>query len=199
MPLAAPHLAQHLVLTNKQTRIATTLDADLQAAAQRLAVQERAYLGDGADLALVVVENRSRNVIAYVGGSDYWGKAGQVDLAARARSPGSALKPFIYGLAFDNLILHPSSRMEDAPTQFGDYAPRDFDGGFQGAVTARDALRMSLNIPAVTVLDRVGAARLHAFAAECGRQTCVSHPRRAQPAGGAGRAWHLARRHHHAL
>ncbi|HMH64386.1 MAG TPA: penicillin-binding transpeptidase domain-containing protein, partial [Rhizomicrobium sp.] len=109
-----------------------------------------------ADISLVVVENKSRNVVAYVGGTDYWGKSGQVDLAARARSPGSALKPFIYGLAFDALVLHPASRMEDAPTTFGDYAPKDFDGRFQGSVTARDALQMSLNIPAVMVLDRVG-------------------------------------------
>ncbi|HEY4078410.1 MAG TPA: penicillin-binding protein 1C [Rhizomicrobium sp.] len=156
MPLNAPHLAQRLVLKEKSNRIITSLDAGIQAAAERLAKQERAYFYDGADIALVVVENKSSNVVAYVGGTDYWGKAGQVDLAARNRSPGSALKPFIYGLAFDNLILHPASRMEDAPTTFGDYAPRDFDGNFLGAVTARDALQMSLNIPAVMVLDRVG-------------------------------------------
>jgi penicillin-binding protein 1C len=156
MPLAAPHLAQRLVLKDKRDRTVTTLDAGIQAAAERLANQERAYYDDGADISLVVVENRSRNVVAYVGGTDYWGKSGQVDLAARARSPGSALKPFIYGLAFDDLFLHPASRMEDAPTSFGDYAPKDFDGQFQGAVTARDALQMSLNIPAVMVLDRVG-------------------------------------------
>jgi penicillin-binding protein 1C len=156
MPLAAPHLAQRLVLKEKSAHITTTLDAGIQASAERLAKQERAYFDDGADISLVVVENRTRNVIAYVGGTDYWGKSGQVDLAARARSPGSALKPFIYGLAFDALVLHPASRMEDAPTSFGDYAPRDFDGQFQGAVTARDALQMSLNIPAVMVLDRVG-------------------------------------------
>ena len=156
MPLAAPHLAQRLVLKHKAARIVTTLDAGVQAAAERLAIQERAYFDDGADISLVVVENKSRDVVAYVGGTSYWGKSGQVDLAARARSPGSALKPFIYGLAFDQLILHPASRMEDAPTMFGDYAPKDFDGQFQGAVTARDALQMSLNIPAVMVLDRVG-------------------------------------------
>jgi penicillin-binding protein 1C len=181
MPLAAPHLTQRLVLAQARlplgaqrqegevavaalamrrpvgvNKIVTTLDADIQAAAERLAKQERAYFDDGADIALVVVENKTRNVVAYVGGTDYWGKAGQVDLAARSRSPGSALKPFIYGLAFDDLILHPASRMEDAPMSFGDYAPRDFDGQFQGAVTARDALQMSLNIPAVMVLDRVG-------------------------------------------
>ena len=156
MPLNAPHLAQRLVLQNKSPRITTTLDAGIQLAAQRMAAQERAYFDDAADVALVVVENRTRNIVAYVGGTDYWGRAGQVDLANRTRSPGSALKPFIYGLAFDNLILHPASRMQDAPTNFGDYAPKDFDRTFLGTVTARDALQMSLNIPAVMILDRVG-------------------------------------------
>ena len=156
MPLSAPHLAQRLVLKSKSSRIVTTLDAGIQAAAERMARQERAYFDDSADVALVVVENRTRNIVASVGGTDYWGKSGQVDLTMRARSPGSALKPFIYGLAFDNLVLHPASRMQDEATTFGDYAPKDFDGQFQGAVTARDALQMSLNIPAVMVLDRVG-------------------------------------------
>ncbi len=157
MPLMAPHLAQHLVLKHKGPRIVTTLDAHIQAAAERMASHERHYLDDAhADIALVVVENRTGNVLAYVGGTDYWGPAGQVDLADRARSPGSALKPFIYGMAFDQLLLHPDTRMEDRPVSFGDYAPRDFSGDFQGAVTAREALQMSLNIPAVMVLDRVG-------------------------------------------
>ena len=156
MPLIAPHLTQRLVLAHKQPRITTTIHADIQQAAERMARQERGYFDDGADLAMVVVENRTRNVIAYVGGTQYWGRAGQVDLAARSRSPGSALKPFIYGLAFDGLALHPMTRMRDIPTQFGDYAPQDFDGTFLGAVTARDALQMSLNIPAVAVLERVG-------------------------------------------
>ncbi|HEY0281210.1 MAG TPA: penicillin-binding protein 1C, partial [Rhizomicrobium sp.] len=156
MPLAAPHLAERLARSMKSTHIVTTLDAGLQGAVERLAVQESGYFGDGAALAVVVVENKTRNVLAYLGGTDYWGKAGQIDLARQARSPGSALKPFIYGLAFDEFILHPSTMMQDAPISFGDYAPRDFDGGFQGAVTARDALRMSLNVPAVMVLDRVG-------------------------------------------
>jgi penicillin-binding protein 1C len=141
---------------NSEGVIKTTLDARIQGAAERMAAQERGWFDDGADLAIVVVENKSRNLVAYVGGTNYWGRAGQVDLAARHRSPGSALKPFIYGLAFDQLALHPLTRMSDEAASFGDYAPRDFDGGFQGSVTARDALRMSLNIPAVALLDRVG-------------------------------------------
>ena len=159
MPLIAPHLAYRLAQAARVPRIETTIDAPLQQSIERLAVQERAYFDDHANLAIVVVENSTRNVLAYVGGTDYWGKAGQIDLARRERSPGSALKPFIYGLAFDDLILHPASMMEDEATSFGDYAPRDFTGAFQGAVTARDALRMSLNVPAVMVLDRVGPLR----------------------------------------
>jgi penicillin-binding protein 1C len=159
MPLIAPHLAYHLAQSTKSARIVSTIDADLQQAIERLAIQEQAYFSDHASLAIVVVDNKTRDVIAYVGGTDYWGKNGQIDLARRTRSPGSALKPFIYGLAFDDLILHPSTLMEDQATNFGDYAPRDFSGGFQGAVTARDALRMSLNVPAVMVLDRVGPLR----------------------------------------
>ena len=136
--------------------IQTTLDANIQAAAERLGREERGYFDDGADLAIVVVENRTRNLVAYVGGTRYWGRGGQVDLATRSRSPGSALKPFIYGLAFDNLALHPLTRMTDEASLFGDYAPADFEGSFQGTVTAREALQMSLNIPAVALLDRVG-------------------------------------------
>jgi penicillin-binding protein 1C len=156
MPLNAPHLSERLARTTQSTRIVTTLDAEVQTAVEQLATQEVRYMGDGATMAIVVVENKTRNVVAWLGGTNYWGKAGQIDLARRPRSPGSALKPFIYGLAFDDLILHPSTMMEDAPMNFGDYAPRDFSGDFQGQVTARDALRMSLNVPAVAVLERVG-------------------------------------------
>jgi penicillin-binding protein 1C len=156
--------------------IVSTIDSSLQSAVERMVAREKNYLEDGGSLALVVTENRTRNVLAYVGGTDYWGRSGQIDLARRARSPGSALKPFIYGLAFDDLILHPSTMMEDAPTTFGDYAPRDFEGAFQGAVTARDALRMSLNVPAVMVLDRVGPLRFSLALTNAGAQ--LAYPAR---------------------
>jgi penicillin-binding protein 1C len=185
MPLSAPHLAERLFTgiagfqarhfgaataearmdargpsdAHTSRKIVSTIDLALQTALERMVAREKNYLEDGGSLAVVVVENRTRNVLAYIGGADYWGHSGQIDLARRARSPGSALKPFIYGLAFDDLILHPSTMMEDAPTTFGDYAPRDFEGTFQGSITARDALRMSLNVPAVMVLDRVGPLR----------------------------------------
>jgi penicillin-binding protein 1C len=160
MPLIAPHLAQEVVRRGPAPgRIVTTIDAPLQSALERMVLREKPYLEDGGSLAIVVVENATRDVLAYVGGTGYWGRSGQIDLAQRVRSPGSALKPFIYGLAFDDLILHPATMMQDAPMTFGDYAPRDFEGVFQGSVTASDALRMSLNVPAVMVLDRIGPLR----------------------------------------
>jgi penicillin-binding protein 1C len=177
MPLAAPHLAQRLARAYPhRTRIETTIDTALQGSVERMAARERKYLEDGGSLAIVVVENRTRNVLAYDGGTDFWGASGQIDLAQRARSPGSALKPFIYGLAFDDLVLHPSSMMEDQPMVFGDYAPRDFEGYFQGAVTARDALRMSLNVPAVMVLDRIGPLRFSLALTNAGAR--IAYPTR---------------------
>jgi penicillin-binding protein 1C len=160
MPLTAPHLAQEVLEeTHASGRIATTIDYPLQTAVERMVLREKNYLEDGGSLAVVVVENVTRSVLAYVGGTNYWGHSGEVDLSRRPRSPGSALKPFIYGLAFDDLILHPATMMQDAPTSFGDYTPHDFEGVFQGSITASDALRMSLNVPAVMVLDRIGPLR----------------------------------------
>jgi penicillin-binding protein 1C len=159
MPRYAPHLAERLRREHGTPRLITTIDFGVQSAVERMAAQEQSYFENGASLAIVVVENRSRKVLAYLGGTNYWGASGQIDLANQPRSPGSSLKPFIYGLAFDDFILHPSTMMEDQAVTFGDYAPRDFSGAFQGAVTARDALRMSLNVPAVMVLDRIGPLR----------------------------------------
>jgi len=78
------------------------------------------------------------------------------------RSPGSALKPFIYGLGFEDGIIHPETLIEDRPVRYGTYAPENFDLTFQGTVTVRRALQMSLNVPAVAVLDRVGSSRFTA-------------------------------------
>ncbi|HVP85773.1 MAG TPA: penicillin-binding protein 1C [Rhizomicrobium sp.] len=159
MPLSAPHFAQHLAARASGKRVISTIDAPIQNAIERLVAREDRYMEDGASIAVVVVENKTRNVLAYVAGTNYWGTAGKLDLADRARSPGSALKPFVYGMAFDDLVLHPATLMQDQQTTFGDYAPRDFSGGFQGEVTAAAALRMSLNVPAVAVLEKVGPLR----------------------------------------
>jgi penicillin-binding protein 1C len=158
-PMEAPHLAERLTREAPDTHITTTLDAGLQQAVSFLAKREALYFPDDADIAIVVVKTATREVVAELGGTDYWGPAGQVDLASAPRSPGSALKSFIYGMAFDDLALHPATLMDDVPMLFGDYAPGNFNSGFTGAVTARDALRMSLNVPAVAALERVGPLR----------------------------------------
>src|SRR5258705_387818 len=95
-------------------------------------------------------------------------RAGQVDMTDALRSPGSALKPFIYGLAFEDGIAHPETLIEDRPVRYGTYAPENFDLTFQGTVTARRALQMSLNVPAVALLDGVGANRLSARLSQAG-------------------------------
>src|SRR5262249_58725427 len=96
---------------------------------------------------------------ACVGSADYFDarRAGQVDMTSAVRSPGSTLKPFIYGLGFEDGLIHPDTLIEDRPVRFGGYAPENFDLNFQGMVTVRRALQLSLNVPAVAVLDKIGA------------------------------------------
>lgn len=161
-PFHAPHLAQDLLAQNKADDpvIGSTIDAAVQVKLEDLARSERSYFDDDANIAVIAVDNRTRNVIAYLGGANFWANAGQVDLGKAARSPGSTLKPFIYGIAFDDLVVHPQTLIDDKPTLFGDYEPRNFDRGFQGTVTVASALQQSLNVPAVALLDRIGPIRL---------------------------------------
>ena len=100
-------------------------------------------------------------VRAYVGAADYFdiGSRSQNDMVRAIRSPGSTLKPFVYGLAFDDLLIHPETIVTDRPMRFGDYAPQNFDHRFHGELTAREALQLSLNLPAVALLSRVGPLR----------------------------------------
>jgi penicillin-binding protein 1C len=163
-PFHAPHLAQDLLANNKSGDpvIASTLNVKVQVKLEDLARRERSYFDDDANIAVAVVENETRNVVAYLGGANFWSYAGQVDLAKAQRSPGSTLKPFIYGIAFDELIVHPQTLIDDKPTMFGDYEPRNFDRGFQGTVTVANALQQSLNVPAVALLDRIGPIKFAA-------------------------------------
>lgn len=163
-PFNAPHAAQELFAGNKgkDPVITTTLRADTQVMLEDLARRERAYFDDDANIAAIVVDNETRDVVAYLGGANFWAAAGQVDLATATRSPGSTLKPFIYAMAFDELIVHPQTLIDDKPTAFGDYEPRNFDRGFQGTVSMETALQLSLNVPAVALLDRIGPLRFAA-------------------------------------
>jgi penicillin-binding protein 1C len=163
MPILAPHSADQARATSRDTPvIALTLDLGLQKALESLARDRAVALGQDLSVAILVVDNASGDVLAHVGSPDYFddGRAGQVDMTRAVRSPGSTLKPFIYGLAFEDGFIHPESLIDDRPIRFGSYAPENFDMTFQGTVPARKALQMSLNVPAVALLDRVGASRL---------------------------------------
>jgi penicillin-binding protein 1C len=145
-------------------RIATTLDLPLQIALERLATQRLEDLPERASLAVVIADAATRQIRALVSGGDGRGeqRAGAMDLTRAIRSPGSAMKPFIYAMAFADGIAGPETRLDDLPRRFGGYAPEDFDRSFAGAVTAGEALRRSLNLPAVALLDRVGPLRFAA-------------------------------------
>jgi penicillin-binding protein 1C len=163
MPILAPHSADQAIATVKDADvIRLTLDSGLQKVLEALARDRAIALGPNISVAIVAVDNESGDVLARVGSPDYFDerRAGQVDMTRAVRSPGSTLKPFIYGLAFEDGFVHPESLIDDRPIRFGSYAPENFDMTFQGTVPVRKALQMSLNVPAIALLDRVGASRL---------------------------------------
>lgn len=163
LPMASPHLAQALAAEAAPgATVRSTLDARLQQGLETLGRRERPWFGDDASLAVLVVDNATAEVRGHLGGDFFATQGGQVDMTRASRSPGSTLKPFVYGLAFDDLMIHPETVIEDKPLAFGDYAPRNFDKDYHGQVTIRTALRQSLNLPAVAVLDRIGPQRLMA-------------------------------------
>jgi penicillin-binding protein 1C len=159
MPMHAPHLATWLAGQSPGDIVPTTIRFELQAALAQLARDEHGRFIDGAEIALVAVDNRTGTIVAWQAGSDYFGRYGQVDLVRAHRSPGSALKPMIYAMAFDDRALHPESLVEDVPIRFKDWLPRNFDRDHQGGVTVRRALQQSLNVPAVLALEKVGPQR----------------------------------------
>src|SRR5438105_1823334 len=163
MPILAPHSSDAAMATVKDAPlIKLTLDSALQKTLEALARDRAVAQGPNISVAIIAVDNESGDVLARVGSSDYFDerRAGQVDMTRAVRSPGSTLKPFIYGLAFEDGFVHPESLIDDRPIRFGSYAPENFDMTFQGTVPVRKALQLSLNVPAIALLDRVGANRL---------------------------------------
>ena len=163
MPILAPHSSDAAVATVKDAPvIQLTLDWSLQKTLEALARDRAMAQGPNISVGIIAVDNESGDVLARVGSADYFDerRAGQVDMTRAVRSPGSTLKPFIYGLAFEDGFVHPESLIDDRPIRFGSYAPENFDMTFQGTVPVRKALQLSLNVPAIVLLDRVGASRL---------------------------------------
>ena len=110
---------------------------------ETLARQQQTALEPDSSVALLVVANRTRQVLAYVGASDFFDprRAGQLDMVRAIRSPGSTLKPLVYGLGFDDLLIHPETLIEDVPTRFGNYSPTNFRNTYAGQLTVREALQ----------------------------------------------------------
>ncbi len=179
--LAMPARARHLfarAADKAGSRLATTLEAPLQAALERLAEEEATGFDPRANLAVLVLRNADRSVAAALCGLPGEARAGALDLCRAVRSPGSALKPILFALAIDAGLLRPETRISDLPQRFGAYAPENFARDFAGDLTARDALRLSLNVPAVAVADALGPLAFLAALKTAGIETRL-------PAGGA--------------
>ena len=171
LPREAAHAAVWLRHHHRgDIHIRSTLDPGAQALAEREVALRRGELWQKGIYggAIVVVDHRTRDVVALVGNLDFLDAAhgGQLAMFARPRSPGSTLKPFVYALAIDRGMVLPEYLVADVPTQYGTYRPRNFDGDWSGLVTLRDALARSLNLPFVDLLEQLGIEK---FVAELGR------------------------------
>lgn len=191
-PMYAALLAQRLrVQRPHAARIVTTLDIDLQRTLEERVSTYFSPLPERTSAAVLVMDNQSLEARAYVGSVTFGDakRLGHVDMVRAWRSPGSTLKPFLYGMALDQGLIHSESLLVDAPQHFGDYRPGNFDAAFTGPIGASSALRQSLNVPAVDLLERIGPARFATRLAHAGVQ--LRFPRGATPnlaliLGGAG-------------
>jgi len=190
-PALAPHLTDRTVAAHPtESPIHLTIDATLQAQLQVLAARSVARRGDRLQVAMLVADHRNGEILASVGSAAYRADArlGFVDMTQALRSPGSTLKPLIYGLAFDQGLAHPETLIDDRPSDFNGYAPQNFDKTFRGTIRVREALQLSLNIPAVALTDALGPAKLLSAMRRAGVEASVpgGRPGLAIALGGLG-------------
>ena len=192
-PFLAPHLARRLLSRNLgEKTIRTHIVPDFQMSAVDIVGEAVRRAGPRVNAAAIIVENKTANVLAYVASNGFFdaSRSGQVDYIQAIRSPGSALKPFIYALAFDEGVAHPETLLADRKKRFGGYRPTNFNGLSHGLITARYALQESLNIPAVTLLNEVGPrrflSRLHNVGVYPRLRNVGSSPGLAVALGGVG-------------
>jgi len=187
VPREAPHLARRLFVEKPAVDRLTSgipVRCLLDAGRQRLTEQAvNDYVARKREVGItnacaLLVHAPTREVLAYVGSSCFLDATiqGQVDGVQARRSPGSALKPFIYALAMQQGLIHPHSLLRDGRTTFGSYNPENFDRNFAGPISAQDALYHSRNIPAVTLAQRLAAPGLYGFLKDAG----VALPRPAE-------------------
>lgn len=162
-PALAPHLTDRMIAARPgETPLRLTIDATLQAQLEELAAISVAPRGDRLQVAILVADHQTGEILASVGSAAYQADArlGFVDMTQALRSPGSTLKPLVYGLAFDEGLAHPETLIDDRPSDFGGYAPQNFDKTWRGTLRVREALQLSLNIPVVALTDAMGPAKL---------------------------------------
>lgn len=163
VPMLAPHLADRAVrAAPSRPRHVLTLDAGVQRGLEGLARQAVADRGAQMQIAILVADHQSGEILASVGSAGFVAdqRQGFVDMTMALRSPGSTLKPLVYGLAFDEGLAHPETLIDDKPVSFGTYAPQNFDKIYRGTLRVRDALQQSLNIPVVLLTDALGPAKV---------------------------------------
>jgi penicillin-binding protein 1C len=163
MPDFAPHLAREALDRNPlANRHHTRLDGRLQSSLETIAKGAARRFGSFVSVALVAADARTGDILASVGSPDIHDqrRAGWIDMSRAVRSPGSTLKPFVYGLAIEDGLVLPETMISDRPANFDGYRPANFDMTYQGDVSIRKALQLSLNIPAVQLMDAVSPVRL---------------------------------------
>lgn len=203
LPLSTPQLAPLLsrqLVDNypNDAVIKTTLDGELQHELQALLAEEIQRFPEHQSAAILLVDNHERSVKAYLGSADFTDNSrfAHVDMIQATRSPGSTLKPFIYGLAMEQGLIHSASLLRDVPRHLRSYQPENFAHSFSGPVDATTALRQSLNLPAVQVLEALGPASFSASLENAGTPYVVpgdGKPSLALALGGGGfSAWKLA-------
>jgi len=191
MPQLAPLFSRMMLSKSRDNKIVTTLDASLQRQMEELAMNWKSRLPPRSSLAMIVVDHTTMKVRGWVGSVDINddSRFSHVDMVSAIRSPGSVLKPFVYGMALDEGLIHPASLLQDVPRRTGDYRPGNFDSGFHGPISMSEALVRSLNLPAVQVLEAYGPKRFTGMLSNVGLRLIL--PPGAQPnlsliLGGAG-------------
>lgn len=163
LPFLAAHAAERILREAPgKARHQLTISRRTQEALEKVARNGARLLGPRLSAAIVMADARTGDIVAEVGSAGFFDESrrGWIDMTRSVRSPGSTLKPFIYGLAFEEGLVAQETIIEDRPANFSGYRPRNFDLAYQGDVSVRTALQMSLNVPAVRLLEAVGPARL---------------------------------------
>lgn len=171
VPRLAPHLSRKLKASYAGPTIHTGIDLNKQLKIEKLVSDytRLQQLNNIHNAAVVVIDNRTHEVVTYLGSANFSDTAdgGQVNGAASVRQPGSTLKPLLYGICFDEGLLTPKTVVNDVAVNYGGYAPENYDRQFNGYVTVERALELSLNIPSVKSLNQLGKEKMIAKLIAC--------------------------------